>query len=398
MNTLSPNLYIATLGPLAELLGIVVVIGIFTLLRGQADRHPYFKAWEVAFVFFAVSLTAGLFYDRFVDATSVFYPASTITTRALAIAFLAFRLLSMAMFVSGAQLYARGSITKWLPRVAIPLAVALAFLVDTTRTPLAPLRMLHGPIATLAFVYCAQLFGTLPRSRRSVGTRFATAAFVFLAALAASLAAFYVLQLTGAAITGNPWLVRFARYSFFIDLSLRLLLSWAMIRLLTEDTNREAADTRAHLRLVHDRDKLGDLYDVNARLLGRRAFEAFVGLDFARASFGSVAHVRISNFARVAQEHGPETAEALVVNVAGVLDSAVRAHDRVFRWGPDEILIVMPRAVAGVARSRVEFLVGRVAPLTLARGGSLRAETAVAVQFFRGGEDLTAAAAKASAG
>lgn len=397
MNGTTPNLIVAALGPLVELLGIVGIVGVFALLRGQAERRPYFRAWETAFALFAASLTAGLFYERFVNPDSVFYPASPVTTRLTAMAFLVLRLVSMAMVVSGAQLFLRGSVAKWMPRMAVPVAIVLTFAVDTTQLPLAPMRILHGPIGAIAYIYAALLVGRLPHSRRSLGTRVATTAFVLLAVLAASLAGFHALQRINPALTTSPWLVRFARYSFYWDLALRLLLAWAMLRLLVEDNRREADDTRAHLKLVQDRDKLGDLYDPQARLLGRRAFDALVGLDFARAGFGSVARLRIANVQRIVAEQGSAVGDALVAHVAGVVDSAVRSHDRVYRWAPDELLVVMPRAIPSVARARIEMLASRIAPLPVSGvGAPIRAETAVTVRFFSGGEELTAAAAVAS--
>jgi GGDEF domain-containing protein len=245
----------------------------------------------------------------------------------------------------------------------------------------------------LIYAWAAVTLVALPASRQSLGTRFATTLLFAVALLDASLAAFYALQRMSPDVTANPWLVRFARYGFYSDLVLQLGLAWAMVRLLIEDSRRESDDTRAHLRLVQDRDKLGDLYDQQARLLGRRAFDALVGLDFARASFGSVAHVRITNFDRIGNDHSPSVAHALVAHVAGVLDSAVRAHDRVYRWAPDELLVVMPRAIPAVARSRVEFLAGRAAPLAVSGlREPVRAELAVSVHFFAGGEDLASAA------
>ncbi|HVZ48163.1 MAG TPA: diguanylate cyclase [Gemmatimonadaceae bacterium] len=397
MNGLSPNLYLAALGPLTELLGVIVVVGVFALLRSQADRRPYFKAWEASFAFFAVSLTAGLFYERFVDPSSVFYPVAPTTTKLAALVFLMFRLLGMAMVVKGAQLYARGTVAGWLTKVAIPVAIVLAVVADTSKTPLAPLRLLHGPFGALTMAYAAWLFAGLPRSRQSAGTRTAALSFVLLALLSAGLAVFYGVQRVAPDLTTNPWLIRFARYGFYTDLLLRLLLAWAMVRLLIEDGRREADDTRAHLRLVQDRERLGELYDQDARVLTRRAFDALVGLDFARASFGTVGRLRIANYQRVANERGPAVANALLAHLAGVLDSALRAHDRVYRWSADELLIVMPRAVPSVARARIEFLAARAAPLTV--GGSqvpVRAEPAVAIRYYHGGEELPTAAAAAA--
>jgi GGDEF domain-containing protein len=393
----SPNLYLAALGPLTELLGVVLIAAAFALLRSQADRRPYFKFWESSWAFLAISLIAGLLYERYVDPESLFYPAAPTTTRLLAIVFLSFRLMSAAMVLNGARLYTRGMTWKWSVRAMPLLAIGLSFLADTTRVALAPLSTLHAPVVLIASAWAAWFFMSLPPSRRSAGTRYAGLAFVLQALLAATLAAFYLIKRGDPSLTTNPWMIRFARYAFYSDLLLQFTLAWAMVRLLLEDGRREANDIRAHLKLVQDRDKLGELYDDRARLLARRAFDAKVGLDFARASFGSVAYVKITNFERVTAQHGIAIGEALISNVAGVLDSAVRAHDRVYRWSQNELLVVMPRAVPGVARARVEYLTGRTAPLTVSGlADPIRTEVAVAVRPFTGGEDLAEAAASAA--
>lgn len=398
MGGFSPNLYLAALGPLTELLGILVVIGIFALLRSQADRRPYFRSWELAYVFFAVSLTAGLFYERFVNPDSVFYPASPVTTKLAAAAFLVFRLLTMAMLIAGVQQLARGEVAKWLVGAATALGVLLAVVAETQTTPLAPFRLFHGPFGAAATAYCAWLVVRLPRSRQGGGTRMLALAFAALAFLSATLALFYVAQRVSPGLTSNPWLVRYDRYGFYSDLVVRLGLGWAMVRVLVEDGRREDDDTRAYLKLLQDRDRLGDLFDSGSRLLARRAFDALIGLDFARASFGSVACIHVTNVKRLAAEVSRHAADALVAHLAGVISSSVRTHDRVYRWSDDRLLVVLPRTVPSVARARVEQVVARAAAIPLAPGKDLvRAAVAVAVRPYNGGEGLPAAAAAAVA-
>ncbi len=399
MSAFSPNLYLAALGPLTELLGVIIVVAAFALLRGQAERRPYFRVWETAWVFLAVSLTAGLFYERFVDPDSVFYPAMPATTYLTAAAFLGFRFMAVAMVLNGISLYVRGATKQWLAPAGIGVAVVLAFFIDTQRTPLAPLALAHGPLTAIAYGFGAWQIVSLPRARQGFGTRLTTIGLASLAILGAALATFYLLQRVAPDITGNPWLVRFARYGFYGELVLQLALAWAMIRLLIEDGHHEADDARSYMKLLHDRDSLGDLYDNASRLLGRRAFDAQLGLGLARAGFGTVALMKVANYQRVAAEHSAGVAEALVANLAGVLDSAVRSHDRVYRWSTDELMVVMPRAVPRVARARVEMLAARAAPLTMAGSREpLRAEVAVAVQFFEGGDELARAATSLSRG
>ncbi|MBM4194798.1 MAG: hypothetical protein FJ202_10530 [Gemmatimonadetes bacterium] len=76
----SPHLYLAALGPLTELFGVVLIFAVFALLRSQADRRGYFQAWERSWVLLAAALLSGLCYERFVDSNSVFYPQSPTTT------------------------------------------------------------------------------------------------------------------------------------------------------------------------------------------------------------------------------------------------------------------------------------------------------------------------------
>jgi GGDEF domain-containing protein len=389
----SPNLYLAALGPLSELFALLIVVAVFALLRGQADRRTYFRTWETSWVFFAVALTAGLFYERFVDPESVFYPASAARTFTSAALFVAFRLASLAMLVGGVQQFVRGLRVKWLAAVAFPVGVALILPIDTSRAPVESLILVYGIFAIVAYGYAARAFMTLPASRHSSGTRFATVFFGGIALLTAGLAVFYLLQRLQSPVTANPWFVRFARYGFYGDLLLQLGLAWAMVRLLVEDTRRENDDTRAQVRLLQDRETMGDLYDAKTRLLGRRAFDALVGLDFARASFGSVARLHVTNLGRVSTEHGATVADALLTHLAGVLGGSVREHDRVYRWGDDDLLIVMPRATPGVARARIEYMLGRTASLSVpgVRDG-LRAEGAVSVEPYHGGEELGEAA------
>lgn len=392
-----PTLYLATLGPLSQLFGLLIVIAVFALLRAQADRRPYFTTWEKAWVFLATGLVAGVLYERFIDPESVFYPVSSTTTFLAAAVHLGARVAAVAMAVSGVQLFVRGSATPWLMVAAAPAGLLLAWVAGTPSTPLAALALVYGPVAAFGFGYAALALNTLPASRRSVGTRTAVLAFAGLAVLGLSLAAFYALQREGAAITAAPWAVRYARYGFYSELLLNFFAAWAMVRILVEDGRRENADARARMKLLQDREIMADMYDSRTMLLSRRAFDGKIGLEFARASFGSVVRLQVTNYSRIAGEYSPAVAEALLTHLAGVLDGSVRTHDRVYRWGQDELLIVMPRAVPKVARARVEFTMGRAASFaTQGAPTGLVADAAVTVEAYRGGEDLADAADAAS--
>jgi len=397
MNSVSSNLIIASLGPFAELVGVGALVALFTLLRGQADRRPYFKAWEESWVMLAVAMTSGVIYQRLTDPSSVLLSNSHATTWLFAAGYFAFKLLAFAQLIVGARVYVNGVRDRWFFLAAAPTGIVLSLAMDTTNTQLGHLGLAIGPFAVAAYAYAALRLATLPPSRRSLGSRLAAFGLVAIAALWAGLTVFYAAALQHLPLADSRWWVRFERYGFFADLLLQLALGYAMVRVLFEDGRRDAADTQAHLNVMHDRSLLADFYDDYTGLLNRKAFDHAVGLDFAMASFGSVVRVRVTNVDALTAAHGEKNTQALVSHFAGVLSSGTRSHDWVFRWAPTEFVVVMPRAVPSVAQARMNYLLHRAAPFAIAGvRDSVRAESAVSIAPYTGAEDLAAAVERAA--
>jgi diguanylate cyclase (GGDEF)-like protein len=393
VNALLPaNLVIAALGPLAELFGVGVLIAAFTLLRTQAHRRSYFNTWERSWVMFGVALAAGVVYQRLTDLNSVLYASNAYTPWLFGFLDIAFRLVSLALLVAGARLFTSGARDHWYVRGAAPLALVLSLIPGALGPDLGAPGLVHGAFAVAAYAYAGRLFVALPESRRTPGSRIAAMALAALAAYWAALWVSYVALATGAAAASEPGIVRLDRYAFYGDLVLQLALAYAMVRLLFEDGKREAFDTREHLALMQDRDRLPELYDDQTGLVNRRGFDASVALAFASASFGSVLRVRLTNLESVITAHGAAMGDTLLKHFAGVLASAVREHDRVFRWDNRDFLVVMPRAVPMVAAARVQALIERAAPLAITgMHETIRPEAIVAVAPYAGGEDLATA-------
>jgi diguanylate cyclase (GGDEF)-like protein len=389
---LPANLVIAALGPLAELFVVGVLIAAFALLRAQASRRSYFHMWERSWVMFGVALAAGVIYQRLTDANSVLYASSALAPWLFGFADIAFRLVSLAFLVAGARLFTSGARDRWYVRGAAPLAFVLSCIPGALQSRVGTLGLLHGAFAVLAYAYAGRLFVGLPESRRTPASRMVAVALATLAAYWAALWLNYVALASGATAASEPWIVRLDRYAFYGDLVLQLALAYAMVRLLFEDGKREAFDTREHLALMQDRDRLPELYDDQTGLVNRRGFDASVALAFASASFGSVLRVRLTNLETVIAAHGATVGDTLLKHFAGVLASAVREHDRVFRWDNRDFLVVMPRAVPMVAAARVQALIERAAPLAIAGiNETIRPEAIVAVAPYAGGEDLATA-------
>lgn len=393
MNPEPSHILIAGLGPFVEAIGVVAIVALFTLLRGQADRRPYFKAWEEGWVMLAVSMTAGVIYQRLTEPSSVLLSESRATTWLFAATYFGFRLMALALMVHGTRMYAVGDRNRRLVTAAAPVGIALTLFADTFRTQLGGLSLYFGPFVALAAAYAAWQMASLPKSRQSVGSSVALWSLAGVAALWSGLVLFGIGVRTGGAFASNPWFVRFERYGFFLDLIALTGVAYAMVQLLFEDARRDNADAQSHLSVLHDRNRLAEFHDDESGLLNRRAFEEALGLDFAMASFGSVARIRVTNHESLAAEHGQQNADAMLAHFAAVLSSGTRVHDWVFRWNPTDFLVVMPRAVPPVALNRLNFLLARAAPFAISGvRDAVRADTVLAVEPFSGAEDLTAAA------
>jgi GGDEF domain-containing protein len=389
MQNIPSHVIIAGLGPFAELLGVFVLVALFTLMRGQADRRPYFKAWEESWVMLAAAMLAGVIYQRLTDPTSVLAPGSSFSTWLFAFGYMALKFVAFALLIAGFRLLTTGSRHRLIIKAAVPAALALSLLADTRDGPIGSLNLYHGPVAVITYAVAALLLMRLPTSRRSLGSRIAQLTLLVLTVYWAALVAFDLAALFQSGIAAMPWFVRVERYAFFLDLALQLALAYAMVRLLFEDAARETEDTRARLKLLQDRERLADLYDAPTNLLNHRAYEAAVGLEFANASFGSVLLVRMDSAGAAL---GMSDADAMFADFAKMLDSAVRSHDRVYRWSEREFLVVMPRATPEAAQARMQFLIARAAPFAVSGNrDSVRAGAALSVAGFTGAEDLGAA-------
>ena len=68
----------------------------------------------------------------------------------------------------------------------------------------------------------------------------------------------------------------------------------------------------------------------------------------------SLAIVDIDHFKKVNDTHGHDVGDRVLRHVANVLSSHIRSSDRLYRWGGEEFLILMPRTVARDARFALE--------------------------------------------
>jgi diguanylate cyclase (GGDEF)-like protein len=78
----------------------------------------------------------------------------------------------------------------------------------------------------------------------------------------------------------------------------------------------------------------------------RRAFDEALTVEIARSDRGGsplvVGLVDLDNLKRINDSYGHQEGDRALGEVARILEGAVRATDRCFRWGGDEFVVVMP--------------------------------------------------------
>lgn len=136
----------------------------------------------------------------------------------------------------------------------------------------------------------------------------------------------------------------------------------------------------AHLRCYRRQKQLlrDSLHDALTQVLNRRGFEevfrSHASLLRRRSGALSLLLIDIDDFKHINDIYGHTTGDRVLIEVARLLSSEVRASDRVARLGGDEFVVLMPEADAEKAQAAVER-VRNLCPIHVegpARGVSVR--------------------------
>lgn len=380
---------VAFIGAATQLGGALLLAAFFLLLRGQARRRPYFRAWSVAWVWMSAALAAVFLLYR------MGWTDDPVASRAGWLAYQLCKLLFISSLLAGAMAYARAVRPGAVLRVAVPASLAYAAASVFVSSGLNHVVAMQGPVAALVLGSCAFLLLRLPRSRASLGSRATGTIF----ALMGVLWAFYTLAFpwwdqSNAELGGVSGFI--VRYNSYLDLLLQMLLGYGMVVLLMEDAKRETDAAHHELAVAHDQLKRVALHDSLTGALNRRAWSEGVGMEAVRASFGAAVMLDLDNLKTVNDVHGHAAGDELLRRTAEVLRAAIRPTDRLFRWGGDEFLVLMAGARAADARRRVEETAAG-ASAGLADDDPRRLMMSVGVAEFTGGEALEEAIRRADA-
>jgi len=158
-----------------------------------------------------------------------------------------------------------------------------------------------------------------------------------------------------------------------------------MVVVLMEDAKREVDDAQGELRVAHDQLRRAALYDSLTDSLNREAFAQGVGLEMARGTFGTVVIADLDNLKQVNDSCGHAAGDRLLRQCADLLRSTLRPYDKLYRFGGDEFLLVLPSARGADVTARLAEVLAGAAPVQVGR--DLEAQLAVSL----GAADYTSA-------
>jgi diguanylate cyclase (GGDEF)-like protein len=307
--------------------------------------------------------------------------------------------LALVYFVRGTLMYVTGN-TAGLRATRRMWIAALSFALVSTwesGSGLNEMVVWQSVFAVPALSYCALSLLRLPAPRRTTGSASAGVGFAVLAALWLMYAITFATAIRQPPGAFAEWSLTFARFNPYYDLTIDLVLGYAMILALMEDAKREVDDAQAELRLTHDRLRRAALTDSLTDSLNRRAFEDGVGLEMVRATFGTVVMADIDNLKRTNDRHGHSIGDQLIRHCAEVLRRELRPCDKLYRWGGDEFLLLLPSVRATDVLGRLRGVVDRADPVpTRANtGSSVRLQVSLGAADYASSAELEAAIERA---
>ena len=396
-SNLSSSAVIGFLGLAVHFGGSAMLVALFLLLRRYELRRGYFAAWTFAWIAMICAIFALVVRYNVLPSILGHAPAETsLTARGLYVAYQTGKLLTFLLFVAGTHIYVTGGHPRGRIRIAAAVACGYAVLSTALAGNMNVLVVWQAPVAVISLGYCAWALLRLPKSRRSLGSTITGIGFVALALVWLVYAgAFGGLALHPG--EASPAWARVVRtINSFIDFFVDVFLGYGMIVLLMEDARREVSDAQAELRLAHDRLRRTAFLDPLTESLNRRAFDEGVGLEMARASYGSVVLADLDDLKDVNDRYGHAAGDRLLRVCADALRAGLRPYDKLFRWGGDEFLIVLPSARAAEVQSRLDALLDGVPATPLGAGvPPVRLRVSIGTADYASAESIASAIERA---
>lgn len=381
---------IALIGIGGEAAAVLLLALLFFLLRPYAARRSYFLKWANAWVMIAVALAAVMVhYYLFPGITAASDEVGHEWVAAVDFVYQCAKLMAFGLMLCGTLNFARGA-GDWILMPLIAAAVAYAAVSFAFEPSMPTLMMAQAPGIVGTSLLCAWLLCGLRAPRRSLGSRMSSIMFVLIAAL--WLVYLWALR---AGLTRATWQGWVLYYDAYFDLFADVLLAFGMILILLDDAWRETEIAHAQLNSAHEQLRTEVLRDSLTGVLNRRAFNESVGLESA-AIGGAIVVFDLDNLKEVNDNYGHKSGDDLLKYFVSVVRPRLRRADKLYRFGGDEFLLVLPEADAEDTTRRMAALLAAAEPLRLPEADAeIALEVSVGAAAFRGFQDLDSAVAQA---
>ncbi len=387
------------LGVAAQLAGALLLVSLFLMMRRFVLRRPYFSAWTAAWAAFAAAIGALVIrYILVPDMVGFAPPESHPAVRVLYFIYQMCKGLGFVFFLRGTLMYVAGTTAGFLATRKLWAGAALFAIASTlaSRNGLNEMVVWQSAIAVPALGYCASALLWLPRPRRTVGSMATGACFACLALLWLGYAGAFALTVRSAGTHTGGVPSHIVNFNSYFDLTFNLLLGYAMLLVLMEDNKREIDDAQAELRVTHDQLRRAALYDSLTDSLNRHAFAEGVGLEMVRATFGTVVLADLDNLKLVNDHFGHSAGDRILRRCADVIRATLRPYDKLYRWGGDEFLLIVPSAHATDVIERLQAALDDAAHVEIQGvGDPIPLQVSLGAADFASSEELSFAIERA---
>ena len=380
--------YLSFMGTFVQLGGTLLLITLFGLLRRYTRRRRYFRTWANAWGALAVALLAVII--RYNLLPSVFGPTpivdDSLNAKLIYFVYQSAKFVFYGFLVAGTMRYVRAAPSYSATVGAVAFAFVYAVITVWQAADLNGVVVRQAPVAVVALGFCAFQMLRLPPSRRSLGSTTSGGFFAFGAILWAVYFAAFSFGANGPSDFDG-----IIDYNTYLDLVWHISLGFGMVVLLMEDMKHDSDAAHAELAVAHDNLRRASFYDSVTGSLNRQAFADGLGLDAATANFGAVVMLDMDDLKRVNDERGHSAGDAALRYLVEVLRAALRASDKLYRWGGDEFLLVFPGANTAQVVRRLRHVLDQAPPLDLNDGHEFVLRVSLGGAHFASGEQLKAA-------